>query len=174
MAEGSASGGETVAFATPWQKRWALVSAGVVMTAASAWLWGQSDAGVVRFVGVPGVVFFSTGLLYALYRALRPRPAVILDDQGFVDHASAVGVGRVSWLEVDAIQVVAVSGRPMVSVVLRDRGSVFDHLSWWKRTLLGMNRRLPNVGDVNIPASVLPVPAVTFAREMERRRQAAV
>jgi hypothetical protein len=173
MVEDTSWGGAAVAVSTPWQKRWSLVAAGVVMTAASAWLWDQPQVGVVRFVGVAGVVFFAAGLLYALYRALRPRPAVVLDDQGFVDHASAVGVGRVSWRQVQAIQVIVFYGRPMVSVTLHDPRSVLDELPWWKRALLGMNRGFRTAGDVNIPASVLPVPANALAREMERRRQMA-
>src|SRR5262245_38170615 len=53
---------------------------------------------IASYVGIP---FFSACGLYAAYRLLRRRPALEIDWMGITDAASALGVGRLSWEEID-------------------------------------------------------------------------
>src|SRR5207248_6095057 len=101
-------------------RRWLLVCLGLAMTAASLWVVLQTQAGWLRFLGVPGTLFFGLCFGYLLYRAVRPTAAVVLTRDGFTDHASALAFGFVAWNEVARIRAVTFMGQPMVCVTLRN------------------------------------------------------
>lgn len=52
---------------------------------------------IISYVGIP---FFGLCLVYAIYRLLMPRPAVVISDEGIVDNATAVGAGMLRWEEI--------------------------------------------------------------------------
>lgn len=155
---------------TPWQRRWLLVGLGLAMTVLCLWLVLQSRIGPLRYGGVPGLLFFPICLLYAVHRAVSPRPAVVFSAEGFTDHASALAVGFVPWNQVANISIVAVAGQDFVAVKLREPTLIIDGLRRWKRIGIAMSQRLWP-GDVFIPTTVLPATASEFVATMEAWRR---
>jgi len=86
----------------------ALVGAAAFVTVLAPWRWPFALAAAV----VPGL---AGG--FALRRLARPRPALTLDDAGFVDNSRLVAAGRVAWTTVVRIEV---DDDKNVAVVRRD------------------------------------------------------
>ena len=106
---------------------------------------------VVSYVGIP---FFAACGLYAAYRLVRRRPAVIIDSAGITDAASALAVGRLRWDEVDHISVYTISRQRMLGIVPRDLDALLGRLHPVKRWLAQANLRL-GYAPVNVPQVVL-------------------
>jgi hypothetical protein len=151
-------------------KRWLPVGLGVVMVAMCSQLVFQPHEAWLPWLGIPGLVFFAPCLVYALYRAVRPRPAVVLRHAGFIDQASAPAVGFIAWEDVETISTVRVFGQAMVAIKLRHPDSIVRRLRPWTRRVMALNRRLYGA-EVYIPAIVLPTNAAEFAETMDRRRR---
>lgn len=60
-------------------------------------LYGISHDGMSRILalaaGILGTLVIVPGAVYLIYRAARDRPALVLGERGFTDHASITGVG---------------------------------------------------------------------------------
>jgi hypothetical protein len=78
------------------------------------------------------------------------RPALIIGERGFTDHASITGVGYVAWDEVTGIR----PDRVRVAIRLRDPGPVIASQPAWRRALMRMNSRFVP-GDIVIPTNAL-------------------
>jgi hypothetical protein len=162
-------GGDLVA-ETPLWKRWLLVGLAVVMVAICSQLVFQPHESWLPWLGVPGLAFFGPCLAYALYRAVRPRPALVLRPEGFVDQVSAPAVGFVAWEDVEAIRTIRVFGQAMVAIKLGEPDLMVGRLRPWKRWVVALNRRFYGA-EVFLPAMVLPTTAAEFAETMDRWRR---
>jgi hypothetical protein len=117
-------------------------------------LYGLGHDGTNRIIalvaGTPGILLLAPAAAYLIYRAARDRPALVLGDRGFTDHASITGVGYVAWDEVMGIR----PHRVWVAIKLRDPGSVIARQPAWRRALMRMNSRVVP-GDIVIPTNPL-------------------
>src|SRR6185436_15541060 len=68
----------------------------------------------IFYVGAP---LFSLALIYVCYRLLRPRPSVIINQEGIVDNASALGAGLIRWEEIEGMFIYKVMGKPLLGII---------------------------------------------------------
>lgn len=117
-------------------------------------LYGISHDGMSRIlglaVGILETLVIVPAAVYLIYRAARDRPALVLGERGFTDHASITGVGYIAWDEVAGLR----PDRVWVAIKLRDPGPVIARQPAWRRALMRMNARVVQ-GDVIIPTSPL-------------------
>jgi len=162
--------GSDVVVDTPLPRRWFLVGLTAVMTAASL-LVVFNAPWVARAAGVVALAFSGLCTLYALLRALRPKPPVVVGSDGFIDQATAVAVGFIPWQEVAHVRASVVVGQSTVVVTLRDPDRLIRRQPFWKRPILRMNRKFS--GDVFIPGGVLSMTCAELVEIMQARRVAA-
>jgi|SRR5450755_2837626 hypothetical protein len=167
--------GERIVVGTPARQRWRLAVIGIVMTGLSAALAvtrPYGDLGLV--VGVLGLVFFGPLTLSLLLRAARRTPALILDGDGFTDHATLAAAGFVRWEDVHSVSEQPFAGRIFVTVTVTvaDRAAFRRRLPAWRRPFLRINQHLAG-GDVFIPDSVLPMPPGDLVKMMRTFRHEA-
>ena len=120
-------------------------------------LYGISHDGMSRILalatGILGTLVIVPSAVYLIYRAVRDRPALIIGQHGFTDHASITGVGYIAWDEVTGMR----PDRVWVAIKLHDPGPVIARQPAWRRALMRMNSRFVP-GDVIIPTSPLSMP----------------
>jgi hypothetical protein len=96
--------GERIVVDTPARQRWRLAVIGLILTGASAAVAGtRLDGGLGLVAGILGLVIFGPLTVTLLLRALRRTPALVLDADGFTDHATASAAGYVAWQDVHSI-----------------------------------------------------------------------
>src|ERR1041385_4480948 len=69
---------------------------------------------IISYVGIP---FFGLCLVYAIYRLLVPKPAVVISDEGIFDNASAVGAGMLRWEEIAHVFAYDFMGQRMLGII---------------------------------------------------------
>ena len=120
-------------------------------------LYGITHNGANEIVGlatgIPGTLVILPAAVYLIYRAVQDRPALVIGERGFTDHASLTGVGYVAWHEVAGIRL----DRVWLAVKLRDPRPMMARQPAWKRVLMRMNARVV-AGDVVIPTNALSMP----------------
>ena len=85
---------------------------------------------ITVYVGIP---FFSVCLVYAIYRLLIPKPAVIISDEGIFDNASAIGAGMLKWEEIAEVLAYDFMGQRMLGIIPLNEEVVFRRQSRFKR-----------------------------------------
>ena len=164
---------ERIVIETPVRRRWRLTSLGIILIVLSAVLVSSrphGDLGLV--VGLIGLVFFVPITLVLLVRAMRNNPALILDADGFTDHASLISVGFVPWQEVQRIEDRLFRRRVFVTITVTDRAALRARLPAWHRLVLRLNGPMV-AGDILIPDSVLPMGPGALVKTMRRLHRAA-
>lgn len=124
---------------------------------------------LVFWIGVP---FFTLAGLYAAKRLMIKKPAVILDSEGFVDQASAVGAGRVYWKEVESMFIFTYGGQRFLGVRLNETSGLERRISTRKAALLNLNRKLTGAeASIHIPQTALSVKLESVLDDAEKRLQ---
>jgi hypothetical protein len=126
-------------------------------------------AGVLAFRGqmemplVPAAIvaacfvpFGSVCAAYATYRLLVRRPALVIDKDGIVDNASAVGVGFLAWAEIQHVVIYSYARHKMLGIVPSDPHALYARIGPIKSRLLRWNLRL-GATSINIPQMTLPL-----------------
>jgi hypothetical protein len=109
-----------------------------------------TDGIVALAVGILGILLILPAAVYLIHRAVRDRPALIIGEHGFTDHASITGVGYVAWDEVSGIR----PDRVWVALKLRDPRPIIARQPAWRRALMRLNSRFVP-GDIIIPTNAL-------------------
>jgi hypothetical protein len=123
---------------------------------------------IVSLVGLTTIIFFGAGGAYALFRIKKPTPAVIVDQNGILDNASAVGVGFIAWGEIDELREYRFLKQVFLGIVPKNGEDLLRRLPAWKRVLIRANR-LTGTPPINIPQSMLTMSVPQLMREMEKR-----
>lgn len=158
---------------TPEGRRWRRLVLGIVLTVMSAALaTGRTGKGSVVVIGIVGLVLFGPITLALLIRALRRKPALILDADGFTEQASLLSAGFVRWQDVQRIEDRRFRRRTFVTITLTDRAAFRARLPAWHRLALRLNGPML-AGDILIPDSVLPMSPAALVNTMRRLQRAA-
>ena len=120
---------------------------------------------IASYVGVP---FFATCGLYAAYRLAHHRPAVEIDATGITDAASALGVGRLSWDEVDHVVLYTYSGQSMLGIVPKDFDIFLSRQHVVRRSLTKLTLTL-GCAPVNIAQVALRMKVAELASLLHTR-----
>ena len=120
---------------------------------------------IATYVGVP---FFGFAALYASYRLVRRRPAIVLDAAGIIDNASAIGAGPLRWDELACVVVYRYRGQPFRGIVPTDLPAYMARQSPLRRAAFKANLRL-GIAPVNIPQVMIPMKVTALAQLMRER-----
>jgi len=122
---------------------------------------------IISYVGIP---FFGLCLVYAIYRLLVPKPAVVISDEGIFDNASAVGAGMLRWEEIADVFAYDFRGQRMLGIIPVNEEVVLGRQSRLKRVMAKMNKGIAEA-PFNIPQSVLPITVDELLTRVEERRR---
>jgi hypothetical protein len=123
---------------------------------------------IACYVGIP---FSGLCLVYAIYRLLIPKPAVIISDEGIFDNASAVGAGMLTWEEIAEIIRYDFRGQPMLGIIPVNEEVVLGRQPLLKRVMAKMNKGIAPA-PFNIPQTMLPISLDELLSRIEERRRA--
>jgi hypothetical protein len=121
---------------------------------------------IICYVGIP---FFGLCLVYAIYRLLIPKPAVVISDEGIFDNASAVGAGMLRWEEIAHVFAYDYMGQRMLGIIPVNEEVVLGRQSRLKRVMAKMNKGIAPA-PFNIPQNVLPISVDELLSRVEERR----
>jgi hypothetical protein len=127
---------------------------------------------LAQIIGGVAVAFFGAVGAAVLFRLLRPGPAIVIDDDGILDDASGVSLGRIRWDQVGEIDEYRVKDQAFLCVMLKDLDAVIARQPFWKRRILRANLRM-GAAAVNIPQASVAIKLSDLRREMEQRRREA-
>jgi hypothetical protein len=168
--------GDRIVIETPAGRRWRPAVQGSVLTVLSAALVVVGPGGafrlVIGLVGLVGLVIFGPITLALLVRAIRNKPVLILEADGFTDRTPPLGVGFVRWQEVQRIEERVFRGRVYVTVRLTDRAAFRARLPAWHRLILRLNGPMV-AGDILIPDNVLSMSPAALVKTMRWLHRAA-
>lgn len=165
---------DRIVIETPPAQRRRSAPMGIIVTGIAALLVGTRPRGDVGLViGLIGLVFFAPLTIAQVLRAVRNRPALILDADGFTDQGSLISAGYVSWQEVQEIDERRVGRRRIfVTVKVTDPAAFRARQPAWRRLLYRINGH-PTAGDILIPDNVLSVRPAELVKTMRRLQRAA-
>ena len=123
---------------------------------------------LATYVGIP---FFGLCFLFAAYKLLVRKPAIIISNEGLVDNASAVGAGFLRWEEIEEIFVHEYVGQRMLGIVVKDPVAVIARQSGFKKAMAKLNGGVVGT-SFNIPQVSLPMPVEELLSTIETYRSA--
>ena len=125
---------------------------------------------VFSAIGLAGLLFFGTCLLWIARRRLDGGDALVADRLGLYDRSNATGDEvRVPWRDIGGFRVVAVLGQRFVAVDLLDPDKIVARAHGWRRAARSANRRLAGSPWCITPA-VLGWSAHALAERLETQR----
>ena len=164
---------DRIVIETPAGRRWRPAVLGSVLTVLSAALAADRPGGDFGLViGLVALVICGPIALALLVRAIRNKPTLILNANGFTDQSSLLGAGFVRWQEVQRIEDRLFRRRVFVTVTLTDRAAFRARLPAWHRLILRLNGPMA-AGDILIPDSVLSMSPAALVKTMRRLQRAA-
>jgi hypothetical protein len=89
---------------------------------------------------------------------LSPKPALVIDDSGFLDNASAVGAGLIPWAEICGVRVSAFRNQRFLAVYVNDPEKYLSRANAIKRSVMRANQSMVGTA-ITIPLSALSVSA---------------
>jgi len=154
-------------------KEWLILLGAIVFVLLGLWIGTPAVARkvplwemvIATYVGVP---FFSFAALYASYRLVRRRPAIVLDATGITDTASAIGAGKLRWDELSCIVVYRYRGQPFLGMFPKDLPGFMARQKPLRRLAFEANLKL-GIAPVNIPQVMIPMKVKALAQLMRER-----
>ena len=164
---------ERIVIETPPRKRWRLATSGCIVTVLAVGLViFRTHGNFGLIVGLVGLVLFGPLTVAMVIRALRNRPVLILDADGFTDRSSLISGGFVPWQDVQQIEDRQFRRRVFVTVTVTDRDAFRARQPAWRRVLLRINGPMV-AGDVLIPDNALPMRPAELVKTMRRLQRTA-
>lgn len=148
--------------------------AALALAAASALLiWIPTRYGLwAQIMGTVGVAFSGAVGAAVLFRLLRPGPALIIDDDGILDDASGVGLGRIRWDQVGEIDEYRVDDQAFLSIMVEDADALIAQQPFWKRRIIRANLQM-GAAAVNIPQGSVGIKLSDLRRVIDQRKREA-
>lgn len=135
----------------------------------------EGSPGLVVIGGI-SVVFFGACLVYLVYRLFNRKPSLIVNDEGIVDHSSAIGGGELKWADIEEIMLYDYMGQRFIGIRLHDTETFLARQSGLKKTLMKANQGLVQA-TVNITQVAVKMPLedlyVLMMEKWERDRASA-
>lgn len=133
----------------------------------------DSSPMIYGIIGTVCCVFFGICGAYILERIINKSPSIVLNSEGFVDNASAIGIGLIKWNEIKEFKIYEYMGQKFLGIELVDPKILLSRTSKVKRMLLNTNKKL-GTSTINIPQNTVEIPlekvydeVMKFYNEME-------
>lgn len=119
---------------------------------------------VAAYAGIP-----LSGLCvsFFLWRLLSPEPAVIINDTGLFDNASAISVGLIPWPEISRVQLSSFQNKSYLAVYVDDLGKYLRRANRVKRVIMRANQAMAGTA-ITIPIYVLSISSEEFLSVVEK------
>jgi hypothetical protein len=114
-------------------------------------------------------------MLFLFYRLLVPKPALIIDNEGIVDNASAIvaGVGMIRWSEIAAVLLYGNTQQSYLVIVPHDMQTLETRRNALTRAFAAIfTRTLPS--PISIPEWLLTMPAAEVLAQIRARYDAQI
>lgn len=114
-------------------------------------------------------------MLFLFYRLLVPKPALIIDNEGIVDNASAIvaGAGMIRWNEIAAVLLYGAAQQSYLVIVPHDMQALYARQNMLARAFAAIfTRTLPS--PISIPEWLLTMPAAEVLAQIRARYDAQI
>ena len=128
----------------------------------------SGGVGAVVAIGWVSIVFFGCCGTFAVWRLVRPRPAVIISAQGVVDHATANSAGLVPWSQIRELKILSFTNQAHLGIFVHDPAAFIAQSSPLKRATMHTNVRLSGA-PVVIPRAALATDLETLENLIRSR-----
>ncbi|MBA4538127.1 hypothetical protein H1Z61_13525 [Bacillus aquiflavi] len=109
---------------------------------------------LLMVVGLMGLSFFGTVMVYLMSILIKRKPALIISDTGIFDCSNMASGGMIKWEDIENFMTVEVLGEKFLGIITYDRDLIVNRTSGFKRFLIKGNRALVDA-QVNIPVKTL-------------------
>jgi len=127
-----------------------------------------ADEWMAQLIGAISILFFGAASFYILFRLVKPKPAVILRDDGIIDQASGLAAGFIPWSEITSVHIATMHYQRFLCLVPSHPDLVLAQQSAAKRALMQANIGLVGT-PVAIPMDYLNMPGDQLLAEVEGR-----
>lgn len=145
-----------------------LVGLGAMMFGASLWLvyaglftdfrlaqMGRATSGFSILVGGFGVLFFGYAFFYILSRFLFPKGALIINEEGIIDHTNAIGSKKIiRYEDMKEAKLEMINSGPQIGINLTNEQDYLDRLPWLKRKASEINKKYFGTSTVSLNVPV--------------------
>lgn len=121
--------------------RLAAITAGAVGFVAIGFFLFSYNSILMRVIAGVSILFFGMGGVAALLKLFDPKPALVIDDEGITDNASAMSAGFIRWEQIQDAFVNEVRGQTFLTVVVRNPEQVYANRSGFQGFWMKLNRR---------------------------------
>jgi hypothetical protein len=149
----------------------AIAAGSVAFALAGAWLVRNPDNLTDVLAGAAAIVLFGACGIVVIVRIVRPTPAVVINDKGILDNASALGAGFIAWDEIADLREYRFNSQVFLGIFPKQLDAILARQSAWKRQAIRANLAL-GAAPINIPQVVLPITVTELLREIRRRFRA--
>lgn len=136
---------------------------------------GRDELGQFLKAVTPGIFYigaplFGLFLIYVCHQLLRPKPSVIINQEGIFDNASLLGAGMIRWDEIKSVFIYKVMNNSLLGIIPVDIESVLARQSIIKRFLFRMNKGMSQA-PFAIPDNSLPMSAEELLAKIQLYRE---
>ncbi|HWN09983.1 MAG TPA: STM3941 family protein [Pyrinomonadaceae bacterium] len=107
----------------------------------------------IFYLGAPLAIL---GFIYSSYRLLKPTPAIIINREGIVDNASALGAGLIRWEEIQSMFIYDVMGNRLLGIIPVNLEAILARQSGLKRFFFNLGKSM-QAAPFSIPEGGLPM-----------------
>lgn len=90
-------------------------------------------------VSIIGILFFSIGVIYMLYKLFLKKIILEINRKGFIDHSTIASLGAISWDEVIRITPWIAGRQSLIGIYVKDINKLLVGKVWYKRKLTYAN-----------------------------------
>jgi hypothetical protein len=127
-------------------------------------------------IGTIGILFFGLCFTYLIYRTIFPRPAVILTNEGIIDHSTLLSTGLIKWEDIKEVKIYDFSPannytkvhQKFLGILPKNANNFVESQKWLKRNLLRINQNYVDI-PINIPENLLNIPLEKLEQEIKKR-----
>lgn len=133
-----------------------LLLASLAFVAACAWILINHKSAFYKACAVVGLLFFGYAAVSFVARLRDKGPGFVIDEEGIIDHSSAIAVGRVRWDEIQAISVVLIGSQRLIVIHVFEPKKFIEQESSLNRNLNATNLKLTG-SPINISPNTLRI-----------------
>lgn len=111
---------------------------------------------LVRTVSLFCIIFFGLCGLYSTKKLLNSNPGLVLDSAGIIDNSGAVSVGRISWQDLEGINITWIQGQRFITLYVTDPQKYLQRGGFLKRQVNALNYKLYS-SPIHISANTLNI-----------------
>lgn len=114
---------------------------------------------ITSYIGVP---FFGFGFVYIMYRIIKKKPSLVVNQDGIIDNSSAISVGLIKWYEIEELFIYVFLGQKFLGIVPKDYQGFIANINPIKRKIIQINKGMVKA-PINITQNTVSIPLEQIA-----------